>query len=60
MKLYCLKKVGGTGGHNRKQNEPKINITCVLTCGVRRRKDRKVTEASRSAEGGGEKEQRVG
>lgn len=51
MKLYCLKNVGGTGGHNRKQNEPKTNITCVLTCGVRRRKDRKVTEASRSVEG---------
>lgn len=34
-----------------KQNESKTNITCVLTRGVRRRKDRKVTEASRSAEG---------
>lgn len=51
MKFYCLKNVGGTGGHNRKQNEPKTNITYVLTCGVRRRKDRKVTETSRSVEG---------
>lgn len=43
--------MGGTKGHNTKQNEPKTNMTCVLTRGVRGRKDRKVTEASRSVEG---------